>query len=143
MDPHRDSPVTEESRTRGEISIIQFKLFDPKLYAFHFKSLSYNDDNYDDNDFILHCTLLSFCWTYTCVSHLHMICTIVYGIIYVYFLLIKGEEVHSRCFDGCITCNTNYVGFFSNLGLGQEQVHIKLQPCTVSVKEKKMLNSYL
>lgn len=26
--------------------------------------------------------------------------------------------------------------FFSNLGLGQEQVHIKLQPCTVSVKEK-------
>lgn len=133
MDPHRDSPVTGESRTREEISIIQFKLFELKLYAFHFRFLSYNEDNYDDTDFILYCTLLLFCWTCTYVRYLQMICTIVYGIIYEYFLPIKGEEVHSRCFDGCITCNTNYVGFFSNLGLGQEQVRIKLQPCKVSV----------
>lgn len=40
---------------------------------------------------------------------------IVYGIIFIYFLPIKRDEVHSRCFDGCITCNTNYVGYFSNV----------------------------
>lgn len=70
-----------------KISIIQFKLFELKLFAFHLKILSYNDDNYDDNDFILHCTLLLFCWTYTYVRHLHMICTIVlyYGnYLYIY-----------------------------------------------------------
>lgn len=112
MDPHRDSPVTEESRTRGEISIIQFKLFELKLYAFHFKFLSYNDDNYDDNDFILHCILFNIILLniHVCETFTHDLYSsiIVQGIFHI-------EEVHSRCFDGCITCNTNYVGYFSNV----------------------------
>lgn len=67
----------KQNKRRYQYYTIQIVWTKFELYAFHFRFLSYNDDNYDDNDFILHCTLLLFCWTYTYGRHLHMICTIV------------------------------------------------------------------
>lgn len=93
--PPQGQPGHWAKQNKREISNnIQFKLFDPKLFAFHFRFLSYNDDNYDDNNFILHCTLLLFCWTYTYVRHLHMICTI--ALYYGYYLYIFSTNQKER-----------------------------------------------